>query len=156
MSTSHTTAQAHASKPDNGTLLHALEEWRTTVDSMRDAVCLVDRNGRIQRCNSAMQKFLGIPFDQINGRNCWELVYGQQIAPVGCNLRSGLEFLRECETHTTNIRNRWYEISLTPIFNQAGCLAGAVHVMADITAMRRAEDDLRFYSRKQEQLLHRN
>lgn len=155
MNASYTTAPSHAGEADNGTLIHALEEWRITLDSMRDAVCLVDRDGLIQRCNSAMQKFLGIPFDQINGRNCWELVYGQLIPPVGCNLRRGLEFLRECETHTSLIGNRWYEISLTPIFNKAGRLAGAVHVMADITAMRRAEEDLRFYSRKQEQLLHK-
>ena len=148
------TAPPSSGEPGNGTLLHALEEWRTTLDSMRDAVCLVDRDGCIRRCNRAMREFLGIPFDQINGRNCWELVYGQLIPPVGGEFRSGLQFLRESETHTSRIGDRWYEITLTPIFNAEGSLAGAAHVMADITVLRQAEEDLRYYSRQQEQLQH--
>ena len=154
MNATHTTESPSSSKPHNGTLMHALEEWRITLDSMRDAVCLVDRDGCIQRCNRAMQEFLGIPFDQINGRNCWELVYGQLIPPVGGEFRSSLQFLRQSETHTSRIGERWYEITLTPIFNSGGRLAGAAHVMADITALRQAEEDLRYYSRQQAQLLH--
>ncbi len=137
-----------------GSLLHVLGEWRTTLDAMRDAVCLLDARGNIKRCNSAMQGLLQVPFDQIRGQNCWTLIYESRSPPVGTALRYGIAHLDEASSHTTRINNHWYDITITPVFNSRTHHIGAVHVMADITEIRRAHDDLHFYTRQQQELLH--
>ena len=40
----------------------AAREWRATFDAIHDAVCLVDLQGRIRRCNQALCRWLGQDF----------------------------------------------------------------------------------------------
>ena len=120
----------------------AARQWRTTFDAIGDAVSLIDLQGRILRCNMAMTDLLGKPFDEIIGRTCWELMHGTP-EPME---RYPIVRMRESrcrETLVLPMNGRWLEVSADPLLNEDGNLIGSVHVMADITRRKRAEEKLR-------------
>jgi two-component system NtrC family sensor kinase len=46
----------------------AARQWKVALDASSDAVCLLDEQGRILRCNKAMARLLGLPFSAIIGQ----------------------------------------------------------------------------------------
>ena len=117
-------------------------EWKTTFDAVGDAVWLLDTHGRIIRCNRAGAEAFGQTTDELTGHLCWELTHGTGRAPTECPfLRMRQSLGREsCES---TIGDRWFQITVDPILDRAGALAGAVHIMSDITNRKRAEAALR-------------
>lgn len=149
MKTNTTTPPQRTGKPSTEILLQATEEWRITLDSIRDAVCLLDADGFIRRCNRAMQEFLALPFPDINGRHCLDLIYGQQQPPGEYDLKQ----LTRRTTFCIPIGKRWYDITLTPVFDGMNNLTAAVHVMADVTDIREAEHRQQLHNRQKQKLL---
>ncbi len=128
-------------------------EWRATLDGMRDAVCLVNRDGSVRRCNEAMRKFLRKPFDAIIGRNCWQLVYGHPHAPPRCAITARRR-KQGAKPTTRYLRNRWYNVSTDLILDPRRRVVGGVHVLADITDLMQAEARLFEYGHRLD-MLHR-
>jgi PAS domain S-box-containing protein len=120
----------------------AAREWRTTFDAIGDAVCLLDGEGRMLRCNEAMTNLLGKPFDEIIGHTCWELVHGTSEPIAGCPVVRMRESRRR-ETLVLPMGDRWVEVSADPLLDETGDLIGSVHIMADITERKRAEEAIR-------------
>jgi PAS domain S-box-containing protein len=120
----------------------AARQWRTTFDAIGDAVCLMDVEGRMLRCNKAMTKLLGKPFGKVIGRTCWEFVHGTSKPIEGCPVVRMRETRRR-ETLVLPIGDRWVEIVADPLLDEAGDLIGSVHIMSDITERKRAEEALR-------------
>ena len=52
----------------------AAQQWRTTFDAISDAVCLLDRGGRIIQSNRAMAELAGKPQAEITGHFSWEFM----------------------------------------------------------------------------------
>lgn len=125
-------------------LLHAAQEWRVTFDGMRDPVCLIDRKGHIRRCNRAMQRLLGLPYDALLGRSCWQLIYGRARPPAGCGIRDTRQKPR-LQGKAMPVRGRWYEVTTDPIFDEQERLVGGVHTLSDITERKLAEERLKQY-----------
>jgi DNA-binding response OmpR family regulator len=50
------------------------QEWQTTFDAIKDSVCLVDREGRILRCNQSMSQLFGQPSTEILGSFYYKLM----------------------------------------------------------------------------------
>jgi PAS domain S-box-containing protein len=123
-------------------LLNAAQQWRTTFDGISDIVCLLDREGRILRCNKAMMNLLEKPLSEIIGRSHCEIVHGTTAPIKECPV----ELLRETrcrETTTLLIDDRWFNVAVDPLLDEAGGLIGAVHIMSDVTDHKRAEKALR-------------
>jgi PAS domain S-box-containing protein len=123
-------------------LLSAAKKWRTSFDAISDAMCLLDRECVIQQCNQAMAELVGKPFSEIIGRHCWELVHGTAGPIAGCPL-GRMKQSRHRETLTLPFGDRWLHVIVDPILDEAGEVAGAVHIIADITANRAAEVKIR-------------
>ena len=119
----------------------AVTEWRTTFDAISDAVCLLDREGRIKRCNNAMMKVIGKPFSEIIDRTCWEVLYGVSKIPEGYPFASMLE-THNRETEVILKGNRWLNIFVDPLLDDEGNLIGGVHITSDITERMQAEKEL--------------
>ncbi|MBM4467062.1 MAG: PAS domain S-box protein, partial [Chloroflexi bacterium] len=119
----------------------AAREWRTTFDAIGDAVCLLDLEGRILRCNEAMTNLLGKPFDKIIGRTCWELVHGTSEPIAGCPVVRMRESRRR-ESLVLPMGGRWLEVVVDPLLDEDDNLIGAVHIVSDITERKRAEEAL--------------
>ena len=113
-----------------------------TLDAMSESVFLIDSDHKILQCNKATLDILGKSnYNEIIGHSCLELVHStsEQIdwCPVKRMRQSG-----QREAAVQNINGKWVEISVDPVFNDEGEITGAVHVITDISAQKKAEDDL--------------
>ncbi|MBD2612746.1 MAG: response regulator [Nostoc sp. ZfuVER08] len=120
--------------------LSSAREWQSTFDSINDGVSLVDRQGRILRCNRAMMELVGKRSSEILGRLYHELIKARW------GIGDGTCFRRAKETHQRQVlefqsQERWFAKTIDPAFNQQGTLTGAVFILSDITERKRIEDE---------------
>ena len=119
----------------------AAQEWHATFDAVTDAICLLDTEGRIQRCNRTMTELVGRESDALSGSLCWEVMHGTATpideCPVVRMQRSG-----QRETMELPFGDRWFFVTADPLRNGDGEIVGAVHLMRDITEQKRAQDAL--------------
>ena len=117
-------------------------QWRATFDAIADAVCLLDDDAKIVRCNKTMTELIGLPYSEINGRNCCELLHGRAEPVPGCPFvrmkKSGHR-----ETKVISLGDKWFEVAVDPLANEEGNIIGAVHLIVDITERRQYEEALR-------------
>ena len=135
------TAQETSLETVRQELLQAAEQWQVTFDWIKDSVWLIDNNDRIYKCNHSSEEFLKLSKSQIIGRHCWELVHKSAEAIVPCPLIE-MKKNRRRETEEKLFGEKYMQIIIDPIFDSNGALAGAVHIMSDITERKAAEKAL--------------
>jgi len=123
-------------------LLDAAHKWRTTFDAIGDAVFLMDRDSRIIQANRALADLVQKPFGEIVGRPCWEVVHNATGPIADCPLVRMWENPRR-ESLVFPSGKRWLKAAVDPIFDDAGAVTGAVHIITDISDSVRAHLDLR-------------
>ena len=141
-----------ASRQAEEELRTASSQWRTTFDAISDAVFLLDLKGNILQCNRATADLAAKPFADIIGRPCWTVIHGMGRPIDDCPVER-LKQSRHRETLTLPRGDRWLHVMADPILNEAGELIGAVHLIADITQMKQAEENLRKSYRKLQRTL---
>ncbi|MHB8709619.1 MAG: ABC transporter substrate binding protein [Desulfuromonadales bacterium] len=122
------------------TLLALANEWQNTFDALTDAIVLLDKDFNILHCNRAFQQLVAKEPHAITGRHCWELVHHSG-APIDTCPFSRM--LRDGQSATSEYAHdgRCWETRVDPIFDDNGKLYGAIHIISDITARKRAELD---------------
>jgi PAS domain S-box-containing protein len=140
----------------------SVEQWYTTFNMMSDAICLIDPQGRIERCNRAMVWLLDKPLSEILGHYCWEVVHGTDKPIDGCPVERMWESLRR-ESMAVLLGDRWFEVTVAPLSTDDSHNVGAVHVMTDISKRvhseqerAKAEEALRQSEEKYRQLFERS
>jgi PAS domain S-box-containing protein len=114
-------------------------EWRETVDAISDWICIIDADFRIVRSNRAVEDFLGIKPEDVQGRTCYELMHGTD-TPIGhCPIPSMLQSQRRAQTEVQLADGRWLSVTVDPLTDAEGRLGGAVHMVRDITALRQIQ-----------------
>lgn len=118
--------------------LVSAQEWQTTFDSIKDGVCLVDRDGKILRCNQAMQRLFCKPFHEILGCAYHELTHTELGIGDGTCLRRAKE---TCQRQTLELQagGRWFAKTIDPVLDEYGTFTGAVFILADITDRKQTE-----------------
>jgi len=128
-------------KCEEDTLRLSLQEWRTSLDAIKDPMYVVDLKYRIVRCNLALAKFLGVPPSKIVGRRCYELVHGTRKPIADCLCKRAIKsHLRE--TLTVPMRDGWVQFCVDPILDEDNEVTGTVHLLLDVTERKRLEDAL--------------
>ncbi len=122
-------------------LRNAAQQWHSTFDAINDAVCLLNLEGKIERCNMAMKDLLGKPFGEIIGQTCCGLVHGTSEPIEECPFMQMRE-TRCRETAVLQRGDRWFNLFADPVLDEDGNLIGAVHIMSDITERKLAEEAL--------------
>lgn len=123
-------------------LKRASDEWRSTFDAMGNAVALMDKDGKILRCNRAMAAMAGKDYSEIIGRHCWDVVHGTSVPIEACPHELMKKTFKK-ETAVVLSGASWFEVSVDPFFDNVGAFIGAVHIMTDVTERKQLEDDLK-------------
>ncbi|MBW1834553.1 MAG: PAS domain-containing protein [Deltaproteobacteria bacterium] len=112
-----------------------LVQWQTTFDAINDAVCLLDMNGKILRCNKAMESLLQKSSKEIIGGTCWKLVHGTDKPIKGCPIVRMKKTLCR-ETLVLEVDDKWLNVTVDPVIDETGNLTSAVHIISDRTFER--------------------
>lgn len=123
-------------------LAASAREWKTTFDAINDAICLLDINGNVLRCNTAMKNLVGKPFCEIIGKGCWGLFRDVTSPDRLCPFVRMHESLHR-ETTLVELNNRWLDIMVDPILDETGALIGGVQIVSDVTERKRDEEQLK-------------
>ncbi len=120
----------------------AAAKWSTTFDAVPDAICILDTEQRIQLSNKAMSGLFNKDAANMIGRHCYEVVHGRSKPIPDCPfLRMKKSSMRE--SLIWSMDQRWFEVTVDPMFNEEGSLTGGVHIAREITAHKQMEDELK-------------
>ena len=124
------------------TLERSKREWETTFDAISDWVCLLDLENRIIRTNRAAEEFLGMPLEELIGRKCCQVVHGTETPIPECPFEKMLQTRsREVlEMHLPEA-DQWLKITVDPVLNGDGDVVSAVHIVSDITQVKKMEEE---------------
>ncbi len=116
----------------------ALLVWQNTFDAVEDSVWLLDSNRRIIRANKATLKVFGKSIEEVVGSSCCEAVHDGLKPLQSCPFDQMLETKKRASLQIT-IANRWFEVSVDPVFSDDGAISNAVHIVKDITDLKKSE-----------------
>jgi PAS domain S-box-containing protein len=120
-------------------LLHAQKEWERTFDTVPDPIAILDREFRFVRVNKAMASRLGITPQEAVGLKCYEVIDKAAAPPDFCPYAQLLQDQREhfLEVRQENLGGDFI-VSVSPVFDMQGVLAGGVLVARDISQRKKA------------------
>lgn len=117
-------------------------DWENTFNSISDWISLLDLDFRILRTNRAGEKFLGLPVEKILGRKCFKMVHGTDEPFPGCPVPEMVRLGKMASAELQLTDGRWLMVTVDPMINEKGDLAGVVHSVRDITDHKRAGEAL--------------
>jgi PAS domain S-box-containing protein len=130
--------------PSDGPAFEEAGLWEHTFDALPDLIAILDTQHRITRVNKALADRLGLTKDQCVGRTCFSCVHATDGPPAFCPqsqlLQDGHE--HSVEMHEEKLGGDFF-VSVSPLRDSAGNLAGSVHVVRDIACCKRAEKAMR-------------
>ncbi len=117
-------------------------EWVSTFDAMSDWVSLIDLKYRILRSNRSGEKYVSVPLGEMLGQTCYNLVHGMEEPMPECPLQKMLQtHQREVADLHVQEGSRWLRITVDPVKDEDGNLIKAVHIVRDITGLKKMEDE---------------
>jgi PAS domain S-box-containing protein len=87
-----------------------------------------------------MESFLGLPREKILGETCHALLHKTPRPVPGCPFRRSMESRRR-ESMEVEIpeKRMWVKLTVDPMIDDGGRIAGAIHYFSDITPVKEAE-----------------
>ena len=125
-------------------IARANQEWERTFDAVPDLIMLLDADQRITHANRAQADRLGVTPAELIGKRCCTVLHGTATPAVFCpNHRLLLDGKEHFVEAHFPVMSGFFLISVTPILDDNGKPVGMVHVSRDISALKRAEENLR-------------
>jgi PAS domain S-box-containing protein len=124
-------------------LLKSKDNWKLTFDTVPDLIAIIGADYRITSVNSAMAERLGISEKEAVGRLCYELLHGSQEPPATCPHQRMLDSGRtESGCRFENNLSGDFNVTAAPILAEDGTFESSVHVMHDVTEMKRLSEEV--------------
>ena len=143
-----------------GALRRSKEFFKTTLDSMNDAVSIINvKDFTVAGVNRVFLERYGLREEEVTGKTCYETTHRRldpccppdDTCPLTETLRTGEHAVAEHVHYLSNGEKVFVEVSTSPIREDDGEIAQVVHVARDITKRKKAEEDLRKYAGKLEE-----
>jgi PAS domain S-box-containing protein len=124
----------------------------TVLDSMNDALCIIDANDlSIVGANSVFLRELGLSEEYVIGRTCYEITHHRpdpckppnDICPLLETVKTGKHSVVEHLHYGKDGKKIYVEVSTSPILDEKGRITRVVHVSRDITERKLAEERLK-------------
>ncbi len=119
----------------------AKKHLETSYYAMTDMVCLLDLNGKIIIHNRAMEKFLGLSGNKIDGYFCYELMHGTEKHIDNCPFERMLHS-KQRESLLLELNGKWLEVSVDPVLDDNRQIMAAVHLIKDVTEHKNLVSEL--------------
>lgn len=118
--------------------------WMRAFDASPDLISILDTRHRIVAVNSAMALAMACTPEEARGKSCFELLHRSHRPPLACPHKAMLEDgqAQHAEIYEERL-DQWLLVSVTPLLNDDGDLAGSIHIARDITDQKRTEQALR-------------
>jgi PAS domain S-box-containing protein len=110
----------------------------TVIEGMADGMMVLDTGNRITDVNEAVQELLGIVRSKVIGRQVAEVF--QAYPNLLRSVRDSSE--TQCEVLLGDTHSRWYQVSISPIFDRREFQLGRLISFHDITEQKRAQAQL--------------
>lgn len=131
-------------------LSQSKEEWEKTFDAMDDIVTIQDTSMRIIQANKAASKFFKMEYEDLIGKQCFEIFRGISAPCPEC---PGLKVLQDIRNHSEIIKHtgsgKTFQVGSSPIVDTNNEVQFLVHIAKDITEQKKMEEDL-FQAHKME------
>ena len=135
-------------------LLKSRDDWKLTFDTVPDLIAIIGADYRITSMNRAMALRLGISQEAAVGRHCYELMHSSQEPPSSCPHQRMLESGRaESGCQFEKNLNGDFTVTAAPILAEDGKIESSVHVMHDVSELKRMELSLKEYTQRLEFVL---
>ena len=135
---------AHREAADS--ILRAKKDWERTFDSVPDLIAIVAADHTIMRVNKTMADYCGSTSDKLVGRKCCELVHGPNVPSAGCPVAA---MMLDCCGHAAEVDGKglgvFFDVTVSPLYDEENRLTSFVHVMRDISARKRAEEERKIF-----------
>ncbi len=134
-------------------LSQAAGEWQRIFDAISDLIIIQDTTHTIIKANKAFCKVFNLELKDIIGKKCYEIIHKSDKPWSLCPL---VETLKDSKPHTVEVIDdnigMPLMVNVSPIFNEAGDMIGAVHIASNISEAKKAENELKVYAEKMERL----
>ncbi|MCX6340081.1 MAG: PAS domain S-box protein [Candidatus Aureabacteria bacterium] len=118
------------------------EEWELILNSISDFVFILDNESRIIKANTALISALHLKAEGVIGKKCYEILHKSDKPWPDCPHQ---KTLRDKKPHTEEVDDKNIGIPLlvtvSPIFDDKGEIAGTVHIAKDITELKKLEEE---------------
>lgn len=119
------------------TLLHKIaSQWAFVYDAIRDGVLITDKKYKIILCNKAFRKIFRKDFNRIKGKYCWQVIYGDKKCKQNCPFTRAKKS-KHRESKEIQITNKYYHVTVDPIFDLNKKFIGAIHILTNVTERKK-------------------
>lgn len=117
--------------------------WAATFDALSDGVSIHDADFTIRKVNRALCRILDQPAEKLVGRKCYEVFHRTDRPVASCPfaLSIGSRQQESSEIFEPTL-GKWLAISASPMLDSSGRIGRFVHVVRDITARKKAAEEL--------------
>jgi two-component system, cell cycle sensor histidine kinase and response regulator CckA len=120
------------------TLIKAAKGWRVTFDAMKEAISVTDLEGRIMRANKAMSIMVNKNFKEILGNTCRDLLSDMEHPQNGCPFERA-KLSKKREIRIVKKGDKFIECIVDPILDESKNVISTVHILTDITNIKKSE-----------------
>ncbi len=126
--------------------LHESERrYRQIVETASEGIWQIDGESRTSFVNQRMAEMLGYTLAEMQGASMFEFMDEEGKAIAADNVerrRRGIKEQHDFKFRCKDGSDRWAIVSADPIFDSAGCYAGALGLITDITERKRLEREI--------------
>ena len=122
-------------------LTESANQWKITFDGVSDGICLLNNDQQIVRFNKVMGDLFPKNNGQMLNKYCWEIVHGTEKPLLECPVIKMKKTLQR-ESVEQKLGDKWFDVTVDPIFDTENNLTGAVHIIRDITERKLASEEI--------------
>ncbi|MDO8951248.1 MAG: PAS domain S-box protein, partial [Draconibacterium sp.] len=117
----------------------ASENWNRTFQAMHSGIALLDSYQNIIQTNLAFQKFVNKNEPELPGKPYVQIIKDNE-GTLEYNPFERMLVSNACEKTEVNIKGKFFEILVDPVFDGEGKITGAVQIMNDISQRKLDEN----------------